>query len=103
MTITSPATGAAAPVDPQPAASPRRRKSSGGGKLWRYLVVRFVLTFPPIFTMVSAWFFLMRLTGTQITAAPGGRPPPYNLHRRIHEAGYDRPLWIQYVEFLGQI
>jgi peptide/nickel transport system permease protein len=94
MTITSEAPGAVAPV---------RRVRSGGGTLWRYLVVRFVLIFPTIFILVSMVFFLMRLTGDPITAAQGGRLPADELARRIHAAGYDRPIIVQYVEYLGHV
>ncbi len=103
MTLTSPVPSGSTPVTPVQAEPTRRRNRSGGGKLWRYLVVRFVLIFPTIFILVSMVFFLMRLTGDPITAAQGGRLPADELHRRIHEAGYDRPLWIQYLEFLGQV
>ena len=45
----------------------------------------------------------MRLTGDPITAALGGRLPPDQLAERIHEAGYDRPILVQYFEYLGQL
>ena len=48
-------------------------------------------------------FFLMRLTGDPITAALGGRLPADQLAERIHAAGYDRPIIVQYLEYLGQI
>jgi peptide/nickel transport system permease protein len=33
----------------------------------------------------------------------GGRLPPDQLSVRIHEAGYDQPLLVQYLHYLGQI
>ena len=45
----------------------------------------------------------MRVTGDPITAAMGGRLTPDQLAQRIHEAGYDRPLLVQYLEYLGQV
>ena len=48
-------------------------------------------------------FFLMRVIGDPITAAQGGRLPPEVLAQRIHEAGYDRPILVQYFEYLGQL
>lgn len=45
----------------------------------------------------------MRSTGDPITAALGGRLPPDQLQQRIQEAGYDRPLIIQYFEYMGNI
>lgn len=81
-----------------PAVSPR---SSGG--VGRYILVRFLLIFPTIFILVTLVFFLMRVTGDPITAALGGRLPQDQLDARIHEAGYDRPILVQYFEYLGQI
>ncbi len=82
---------------------PKAAKRSGGGGLWRYLVIRFLLIIPTVFILVTMVFFLMRLTGDPITAALGGRLPADQLAERISAAGYDRPLFVQYFEFLGQI
>ena len=93
-----------APIDqPPPAleAPPTTRK--GGSRLGRYVLVRFLLMFPTVLILVTLVFFLIRLTGDPITAALGGRLPPDQLQERIHEAGYDRPIVVQYFEYLGQI
>ncbi|MEP6478790.1 MAG: ABC transporter permease [Rhodoglobus sp.] len=82
--------------------APRQRASRGGSTLWRYLVVRFLLIFPTVFILVSLVFFLMRITGDPLTTALGGKLPPDQLAERIHTAGYDRPILVQYFEFLGQ-
>lgn len=71
--------------------------------LWRYLLVRFLLIFPTVIILVTVVFFLIRLTGDPITAALGGRLPPDQLQERIHEAGFDRPIIVQYFEYLGQV
>ena len=91
-----------APVSP---ASPRPRSgaSSGGNKLLRFILVRFLLIFPTILILVTMVFVLMRTIGDPITAALGGRLPPEQLAQRIEEAGYNRPIWVQYFEYLGQI
>jgi peptide/nickel transport system permease protein len=81
----------------------RRRRRSGGGGLGTYLLVRFLLIFPTIFILVTTVFFLMRTTGDPITAALGGRLPPAQLQQRIHAAGYDKPLLVQYGEYLRGI
>ena len=80
-----------------------RRQRSGGNKLLRFIIVRFLLMFPTIFILVSMVFFIMRATGDPITAALGGRLPADQLAQRIEEAGYNRPLFIQYFEYLGQV
>jgi ABC-type dipeptide/oligopeptide/nickel transport systems, permease components len=86
-----------------PPAAPAKKRRSGGGSLGRYLLVRFLLIFPTIFILVTMVFLLMRTTGDPITAALGGRLPADQLRERIHEAGYDRPLIVQYLEYLGQV
>lgn len=87
----------------QPAAPPDPDEPRAGGSLLRYLLVRFLLIFPTILILVTVVFFLMRLTGDPITAALGGRLPPEQLAERVHAAGYDRPIIVQYFEYLGQI
>ncbi|GAA4490217.1 ABC transporter permease [Microbacterium panaciterrae] len=79
-----------------------RSKSSGGG-LWRYILIRLALIIPTVLILVTLVFFLMRITGDPITAALGGRLPAAQLAQRVHEAGYDRPLLVQYLEYLGNI
>jgi len=97
---TTVSTPESAPI--QPLAPTKSGKSSGGGLL-RYIIVRFLLIFPTIFILVTLVFLLMRTTGDPITAALGGRLTPAQLAVRIHAAGYDRPLWQQYLEYLGNI
>jgi peptide/nickel transport system permease protein len=92
---------AASIAQPPPALSAPRKK--GGGGLGRYILIRFLLMFPTVFILVTVVFFLLRITGDPITAALGGRLPADQLAERIHEAGYDRPVIVQYFEYLGQI
>lgn len=89
-------------ADP-PAALQVPRTRGGGSTLGRYILIRFLLIFPTVLILVTLVFFLIRLTGDPITAALGGRLPADQLAERIHEAGYDRPIWIQYIEYLGQV
>ncbi|WP_022919223.1 ABC transporter permease [Ruania albidiflava] len=76
-------------------------KAPGTG-LGRYILVRFLLIIPTVFILVSLVFFLMRVVGDPISASVGGRLTPDQLAERLAEAGYDRPLLVQYVEYLGQ-
>ena len=85
-----------------PARKPRTSRPQGGG-LGRYILVRFLLIFPTIFILVSMVFVLMRTIGDPITASLGGKLTPDQLAERIHAAGYDRPVIVQYGEYLGQI
>jgi len=86
---------------PESTSTPGRRRSGGG--LGSYLLVRFLLIFPTILILVTTVFVMMRATGDPITAAQGGRLTPDQLAERIHAAGYDRPLIVQYLEYLGGI
>lgn len=80
---------------------PARKRSSGG--LGRYVLVRFLLIIPTVFILMTVVFFLMRITGDPITAALGGRLTPEQLAERRAEAGYDRALIVQYVDYLGGV
>ena len=91
-------------TDPQgPVASKRKPKTSGGSTLGRYIVTRLLLIIPTVFILVTMVFLLMRLIGDPITAALGGRLSAEQLQERIHAAGYDRPLIVQYLEYIGQV
>ena len=83
-----------------PIATPKR---SGGSGLLRYLVVRFLLIIPTVWILTTLVFFLMRVTGDPITAALGGRLTASQLADRVHEAGYDRPILVQYLEYMGNL
>ncbi|MDN5727537.1 MAG: ABC transporter permease, partial [Propionibacteriales bacterium] len=78
------------------------KKPSGGG-LGRYVLVRFLLIIPTIFILTTLVFFLMRITGDPITASMGGRLTEAQLAERIQAAGYDRPLLVQYFEYMGNL
>ena len=88
---------------PSPRATERKKRSASDGGIGRYILIRFLLIFPTIFILVSLVFWLMRTTGDPITAALGGRLGPEQLAERIQAAGYDRPIFVQYVEYLGQV
>ena len=90
-------------LDPPGAARKRRSSRPSGGNLGRYILVRFLLIFPTIFILVTMVFILMRTIGDPITASLGGKLPPLELEKRIHEAGYDRPVFVQYFEYLGKV
>ena len=88
---------------PSPRAAGRKKRPASDGGIGRYILIRFLLIFPTIFILVSMVFWLMRTTGDPITAALGGRRGPEQLAERIQAAGYDRPIFVQYLEYLGQV
>ncbi len=73
------------------------------GSLQRYLLTRLVLIIPMIWILVTLVFFLMRVIGDPITAAQGGRLPPEQIAERKHAAGFDRPIFVQYGEYLWNL
>lgn len=79
----------------------KRNRISGG--FFRFVLTRFLLIIPTVFILVTIVFFVMRATGDPISAAMGGRLTPDELQRRIHAAGYDRPLVVQYLDYLGDL
>lgn len=81
---------------------PSQGKTKGGG-LGRYVLIRFLLIIPTVFILVTLVFFLTRVVGNPITASVGGRLTPTQLQERLHAAGYDRPIIVQYGEYLGQL
>lgn len=81
----------------------RRGVKSASNPLLRYLFLRFLLIVPTVLILVTMVFFLMRLTGDPITAALGGRLSGAELAARVAAAGYDRPVLVQYVEYLGGV
>ncbi|WP_037621562.1 ABC transporter permease [Streptomyces aureus] len=76
---------------------------TGRHGLTRYLVVRFLLIIPTVFILVSLVFFLMRATGDPVSAAFGDRLTPGQLQAKLHQAGYDRPLSVQYLDYLRSL
>lgn len=83
-----------------PAATPGKRR---GGSLGRYVLTRFLLIIPTVFILMTVVFFVMRATGDPITAAMGGRLTPDQLAERVHAAGYDRNIFVQYLDYLGGV
>jgi peptide/nickel transport system permease protein len=71
--------------------------------LLRYLAIRLVLIIPTVWILVTVVFFLMRLTGDPVTMMLGGKASPEEIARRQHEAGYDRPIIVQYGDYLWGI
>ncbi|MET9896066.1 ABC transporter permease [Streptomyces sp. NPDC006465] len=86
-----------------PGAVGSRADGATGYRLARYLVVRFLLIVPTVFILVSLVFFLMRATGDPISAAFGDRLTPDQLQAKLHQAGYDRPLLAQYLDYLKSL
>ena len=92
----------AAPASAPPGAQQPKARKQGIG-LGQYILIRAVLIIPTVFILVTLVFFLMRIVGDPISAAVGDRLTPEQLQERLATAGFDRPIIVQYLEYLGQI
>jgi peptide/nickel transport system permease protein len=73
-----------------------------GTSLRTYLLTRLGLAIPTVFVLLTMVFLLMRVApGNPIQAALGGHVSQREIERRSAEAGYDRPILTQYVDYLG--
>jgi peptide/nickel transport system permease protein len=69
-----------------------------------YALTRLALALPMIILLLTLVFLLMRVApGDPISAALGGRLPAEELDRRRAAAGYDRPLIVQYFDYLTDV
>jgi len=74
------------------------------GSLRRYLITRLLLVLPMVLILLTLVFVLMRVApGNPIIAALGGHLSPAALAARERAAGYNKPLAVQYVEYLRQV
>jgi ABC-type dipeptide/oligopeptide/nickel transport systems, permease components len=75
-----------------------------GTSLRQYLLTRLLLVIPMVFILLTLVFLLMRVApGDPISASLGGRVPQEEVERIKAELGYDRPVYVQYVEYLGDV
>ncbi len=66
-----------------------------------YIITRALLVIPTIFILLTLVFFILRiLPGDPISAMVGQKVPPEVLERLRHEAGLDKPVIVQYFEYL---
>ena len=75
-----------------------------GTSLRRYALTRLALVLPMIFIVLTLVFLLMRVApGDPITASLGGHVPPAVVNQIKDQLGYDKPLLVQYREYLWNI
>ncbi len=78
--------------------------SAGSGSLPRYILQRLLLIVPMIWLIVTIVFLLLRVApGDPVSAAVGGKLDEQALDERRHSLGLDRPLYVQYFEYLGSV
>jgi peptide/nickel transport system permease protein len=75
-----------------------------GTSLRHYLLTRLSLVIPMVFILVTLVFLLMRVApGDPISSALGGRVPREEVERIKAELGFDRPIYVQYGDYLADI
>jgi peptide/nickel transport system permease protein len=72
-----------------------------GGSLRTYVITRVALAIPTVLILLTLVFLLMRVApGDPISAALGGHVSQKELEKRRAAAGYDRPILVQYGDYL---
>ena len=75
-----------------------------GTSLRAYLITRLALVLPMVFILLTMVFLLMRVApGDPISASLGGHVPPAVINQIKHQLGFDKPLSVQYVNYLWGI
>ncbi len=78
--------------------------ASSSGSLPRYIAIRLVLVIPLVWVLLSVVFLLLRVApGDPVSASVGDRLSPEALDQRREAAGLDRSLFVQYLEYLGNV
>jgi peptide/nickel transport system permease protein len=78
--------------------------SSGSGSLPRYIGQRVLLIIPMIWVLLTLVFVLLRVApGDPVSAAVGGKLSEAALDERRAALGLDRPLIVQYLEYMGNV
>lgn len=74
------------------------------GSLPRYILQRLLLIIPMVWILLTLVFLLMRVApGDPVSASVGGRLSEEALDERRATLGLDRPLIVQYFDYLGGI
>lgn len=75
------------------------------GRLLRYIVIRGLLIIPTILILYTLIFILLRvIPGNPILSALGTHyVPPEILQEKMHRLGLDKPLYVQYFDYLWNI
>ncbi|MDR1852117.1 MAG: ABC transporter permease [Propionibacteriaceae bacterium] len=72
------------------------------GSLPRYVLQRILLVIPMMFILLTMVFILLRVApGDPISAAVGDKLDPAALEAKKTAAGLNRPLIVQYLEYMG--
>jgi len=75
------------------------------GGVGRYIIQRMLLTIPMVFILLTVVFLLLRvMPGDPVSAMLGGRNISAEVLAEYRERlGFDRPIYVQYAEYLGGV
>jgi peptide/nickel transport system permease protein len=72
--------------------------------LARYILTRLLFAIPMVFILVTLLFVVLRIMpGDPVSAMLGGHAPQKVIDEKKKALGLDKPLLIQYVDYLGQL
>ena len=72
--------------------------------LTRYIITRVLLTIPMVFILLSIVFVVLRvMPGDPVSAMLGGHAPESVIDQKKEEMGLNRPMVLQYADYLWQI
>ena len=72
--------------------------------LIRYIITRLFLTIPMVFILLSIVFVVLRvMPGDPVSSMLGGHAPESVIEQKKEEMGLNRPIAIQYLEYLWQV
>ena len=72
--------------------------------LTRYIITRVLLTIPMVFILLSIVFVVLRvMPGDPVSAMLGGHAPESVIDQKKDEMGLNRPMVLQYADYLWQI
>ena len=75
-----------------------------GTSLRQYALTRLALVVPMVLILLTLVFLLMRVApGDPVSASLGGHAPPAVINQIKHKLGFDKPLYVQYVQYLGNV
>ncbi|MGD2272131.1 MAG: ABC transporter permease [Desulfobacterales bacterium] len=72
--------------------------------LTRYIITRLFLTIPMVFILLSIVFVVLRvMPGDPVSSLLGGHAPEHVIQQKKEALGLNRPMVIQYLDYLWQI
>ena len=72
--------------------------------LLKYIITRTLMTIPMVFILLTIVFVVIRIMpGDPVSTMLGGHAPESVIEKKKHELVLDRPLAVQYVNYLWQI